>query len=614
MGIFEDNIAALEKKYGYLAEKIKNVDIDKTGERIRVEQAANGMKILSVRKDGRSWRLNSSWNPEIAAEVYAERYTLRLYGIYFVFGFSDGRCVREQLKKCDDTNLIVACEPDMETFAMACRHFDLSDLIEDKRLLLYFPELEIDADVTLQRLLDYTKIKLIDFYILPGYDVLYHEACESFMDSVLERMRNEIVNKTTHLTFNRSVPRHTLFHMRELIYQRNLEQLKRALSMYDLTEIPAIIVSAGPSLDKNVHLLKRAQGKAFIIAVDASIRTVIRAGARPDMLCSIDPNSPERFFEGLDLKDVSWSCTRLSNPDITEKYAERIFYHGYFSREWNKILEEDLGYPFPSLISGGSVSSEAFMLALYLGFRKLVLIGQDLAFTGGVSHTKGIEGALGDNDEYIRGRHIVEVEGIDGTMLETDFQMWYYKQWFERAIRVNQGVVRVIDATEGGAKIEGAEIWRFADVIDKECKQELDIYEIVKNIPQTFSPEKQQKLLKQLRTMRQSVIDFEKLLEKTIAEQEKRLALVNDRNTIPREVLHMLKEMSAENEKIEKEPILELVSMYAQKEEYEMGDTIYTEEELNAGELVEKSLALLNGYRRGAGLLKEDIDEYIMKD
>ena len=114
--------------------------------------------------------------------------------------------------------------------------------------------------------------------------------------------------------------------------------------------------------------------------------------------------------------------------------------------------------------------------------------------------------------------------------------------------------------------------------------------------------------------MRQSVIDFEKLLEKTIAEQEKRLALVNDRNTIPREVLHMLKEMSAENEKIEKEPILELVSMYAQKEEYEMGDTIYTEEELNAGELVEKSLALLNGYRRGAGLLKEDIDEYIMKD
>lgn len=614
MGIFEDNIAALEEKYGYLAEKIKNVDIDKAGERIRVEQAANGMKILRVMKDGRSWRLNSSWNPGIAAEVYAERYALRLYGIYFVFGFADGRCIRELLRKCDDTNLIVACEPDLEMFAMACRHFDISDLIEDKRLLLYFAQLEADADVALQKLLDYTRIKLIDFYILPGYDMLYHGVCEGFMDSVIDRMRNEIVNKTTHLTFNRSVPRHTLFHMRRLIYQRNLEQLKRALAVYDLTEIPAIIVSAGPSLDKNVHLLKKAQGKAFIIAVDASIRTVIRSGVRPDILCSIDPNSPERFFEGLDLKDVFWSCTRLSNPDITEKYAERIFYHGYFSKEWNKILEEELAYPFPNLTSGGSVSSEAFMLALYLGFRKIVLIGQDLAFTGGVSHTKGIEGALGDNDEYIRGRHIVEVEGIDGSVLETDFQMWYYKQWFERAIRINQGVVHVIDATEGGAKIEGAELRKFADVIAEECKHKLDIYEIEKNIPQAFSSEKQRKLLKKLKIMRQSVIDFEKLLEKTIAEQEKRLALVSDRKTNPREVLHMLKEMSAENEKIEKEPLLELVSMYAQKEEYEMGDTIYVKEEMNAGELVEKSLALLNGYRRGAALLKEDIDEYIMKD
>lgn len=54
------------------------------------------------------------------------------------------------------------------------------------------------------------------------------------------------------------------------------------------------------------------------------------------------------------------------------------------------------------------------MLALHLGFRKVVLIGQDLAFTGGVSHTKGIGDALGDNDEYIKSRQIVEVEELMG--------------------------------------------------------------------------------------------------------------------------------------------------------------------------------------------------------
>lgn len=614
MGIFEENIKALEKRYGYLAEKIRKFDIDEIKDRISVEQAANGMDILRVRHDGRCWSLNSRWNPEIASAVYAERYSMRLYGVYFVFGFSDGRCVRELLKKSDDTNLIVACEPNLEIFARACHCFDIRDLIEESRVLIYFPELEIDADGMLQQLIDYTRIKLIDFLILLNYDVLYHEACEKFMDSVIERMRNEIVNKATHLTFDRSVPQHTLYHMRNLIYHRNLEQLKQALSAYDLTEIPTIIVSAGPSLDKNIHLLKKAQGKAFIIAVDASIRTVIRSGVRPDMLCSIDPNSPERFFDGLDLSDIFWSCTRLSNPDILNKYAKYIFYHGYFSQEWNETLEKELGYPFPSLVSGGSVSTEAFMLALYLGFRKIVLIGQDLAFTGGVSHTKGIEGALGDNDEYIQGRHIVEVEGIDGTMLETDFQMWYYKQWFERAIRINEGAIRVIDATEGGAKIEGTEIRSFEETIASECKQELDIYRIEKDIFPTFSEEKQPMMLEKLKIIKQSIINFEKRIEEVIAEQEQSIALVKASKVSSDQLIMLLRETSEKSEEISKMPILEFVSMYAQKEEYEMGDSIYIEENLKPEELMEKSLVLLIGYQNGAKLLEEDIDEFILSE
>ena len=107
-----------------------------------------------------------------------------------------------------------------------------------------------------------------------------------------------------------------------------------------------------------------------------------------------------------------------------------------------------MGAPVPDIPSGGCVSATAFALACYLGFRKLILIGQDMAFTGGISHTAGIEGAFGDNDEYIKSRNRIQVEGIDGTMLETDFQMWYYKKWFEKAIRANEGLIEVIDATE----------------------------------------------------------------------------------------------------------------------------------------------------------------------
>ena len=55
---------------------------------------------------------------------------------------------------------------------------------------------------------------------------------------------------------------------------------------------------------------------------------------------------------------------------------------------------KEVGYVFPSVTSGGSVSTEAFMIALHLGFRKIILIGQDLAFVGGKTHTSGVENAV----------------------------------------------------------------------------------------------------------------------------------------------------------------------------------------------------------------------------
>lgn len=614
MGVFEKNIAAIEKKYGRLAEKIREIDIEKVSERIGLAQAANGMLIPWVKHQGRAWRLNSMQNPIEAAELYADRYQIRLYGIYFVFGFSDGRCVRELWKKCDDTNLVVVCEPDLELFAMVCHEFDICDLIEAENVLFYLAELETEAQVVLQKIVDYTRMKLLEFCILPGYDILYHDTCEMFMDSVIERMRNEIINKSTSYAFDRLIPQHTLFHMKNLLYHKNLEQLRQALAEYPINEIPAIIVAAGPSLDKNIKTLKKAQGKAFIMVVDAALRTVLKNGIRPDMVCTVDPNSPDRFFDGIDLNGIIWACTRTSRKKIVEQYGEDIFYYGSYYRGWNETLANELGYAIPSFASGGSVSSEAFMIALYLGFRKIVFIGQDLAFTGGQSHTKEVVGTFGDNEEYIHKRRIVEVEGIDGTMLETDFQMWYYKQWFEKVIHMNENLIEVIDATEGGAKIEGTVNQTLAETIEQQCNREIDIYGIEKSIPAAFSAEKQQELLKKLRGLKQEVADFRVQITEMIGKQEELLLAARDASTLERELLEKLKDMLAQNEKISGEEILDLIVMYAHKEEYEVGDDIYTEENMSPADLVEKSLLLYKGYERGAKLLEEDIDEFIMKD
>ena len=89
---------------------------------------------------------------------------------------------------------------------------------------------------------------------------------------------------------------------------------------------------AGPSLDKNIQELKKIQGRALIIVVDAALRAVMRAGIHPDLVCTVDPNPPERFFTDLDLCGLTWCCENASKPEIIRKYGERVYYFGYFEK------------------------------------------------------------------------------------------------------------------------------------------------------------------------------------------------------------------------------------------------------------------------------------------
>lgn len=611
MEILEKNKMALERVMPKFIEQrlaaagVKNVF---------VEMAADGERILGIERENRKWYLNSRYDTAFAAAVYAGRYQIRIYGTYFVFGFSDGRHVREFLKKCDDTNHIVICETSVEIFEECCEQFDVSDILEDKRVCFYIPDVTDSIEGIMKKNLQYSDFTFTEFCILPGYDILFHEECEEFQNLIIERMRDEAVKKGTSLSFQRVIPRNTLYNMKHTIRTRNVGQIREALEGYPLEEIPAVIVCAGPSLDKNIQELKKIQGRALIIVVDAALRAVLRAGIHPDLVCTVDPNPPERFFTELDLSGLTWCCENASKPEIIRKYGERVYYFGYFEKGWNQTISEMLGYGFPVLPTGGSVSSIAFAMALYFGFRKIVFMGQDLAFTGGKSHTSGIEGALGDNDKYIKSRCLMEVEGIDGTMLQTDFQMWYYKQWFEKAIRDGGDRMRVIDATEGGAKIEGAENMKMSEVVAGECPAEFDFRKIEQAIQPAFSVEEQQKLEKAYRNLKLQAGDLQKFIEKQISTLDSLCRKSGGDTAVTDNDVRVLRDMLEENDILEHMPLFGMMTVYAQKAEYELGDTIYTKENMGIRDLAELNLNLFLGYRKAVQMLLEDIEDNLSEE
>ena len=611
MEILEKNKRALERVMPkFLEQRLAAAG----AKNVFVEMAADGERILGIERENRKWYLNSRYDTAFAAAVYAGRYQVRAYGTYFVFGFSDGRHVREFLKKCDDTNHIVICEPSVEVFEECCEQFDVSDILEDKRVCFYIPDVTDSIEDIMKKNLQYSDFTFTEFCILPGYDILFHEECEEFQNLIIERLRDEAVKKGTSLSFQRVIPRNTLYNMKHTIRTRNIGQIREALEGYPLEDIPAVIVCAGPSLDKNIQELKKIQGRALIIVVDAALRAVMRAGIHPDLVCTVDPNPPERFFTDLDLRGLTWCCENASKPEIIRKYGERVYYFGYFEKGWNQMISEMLGYGFPVLPTGGSVSSIAFAMALYFGFRKIVFMGQDLAFTGGKSHTSGIEGALGDNDKYIKSRCLMEVEGIDGTMLQTDFQMWYYKQWFEKAIRDGGDRMRVIDATEGGAKIEGTENMKMSEVVAGECPAEFDFRKIEQAIPPAFSAEEQQKLEKAYRNLKLQAGDLQKFIEKQIQALDSLCRKSGGDTGVTDNDVRVLRDMLEENDILEHMPLFGMMTVYAQKAEYELGDTIYTKENMGIRDLAELNLNLFLGYQKAVQMLLEDIEDNLSEE
>lgn len=613
MKVWEKNLDILALKNKSMADEIRRTIEQEETENVFSKKLENGNVILGLLRAERSWYLNSKLDPEGASELYVDRYQIKAFYRYLVFGFSDGRVVRNLLKKCDDSNRIIICEPDKQIFAEAVKQYDLSDIFSDARVWLSLSDAWEDMYNIIFSLIEYSYIELTEYCILPGYDVLYPEICRKFMDEVIDRIRNEIVHKNTFLGFNRKIPQNMLFNIKHMIGQRNLGQIKEKLKDVNFDQIPAVIICAGPSLDKNIKEVKNIEGKAFIFVVDAALRTVIREGIYPDLVCTIDPQTPKRFYEDIDKNSVICSCSKWANPEILEDYGEKVFYYNGFTAWWDNVIQEELDYEFPRIESGGCVSSEALQLAQYLGFKTIIFVGQDLAFTGGISHTKGIEGIMGENEDYINSRCLVKVEDAEGNLLDTDFQMWYYKLWFDKTIQRIQKKIRVIDATEGGAKIAGTVIQTLKETIESECQHNINTYDILRDIPPAFDEAQQERLCERFNGIREEIDRFLIELKKGIEQGELIKDTVKKGNVGSDEVAVMLKAFMKQNQVIDKHLLMEWITLYAKKDEFELQDDVYAKEDMSLGELVDRSIHLFQSYQKAVPLFKEDFSAVFIK-
>lgn len=224
---------------------------------------------------------------------------------------------------------------------------------------------------------------------------------------------------------------------------------------YDTQKNKAIIiVSGGPSLDKNIELLKRVNEKAFIFATGRTLKKLVDMGIRVDMFCIIDSQKHNsKQIEGVESLEIPFVFLNTASHFIVSQYKGPKF--RAYSLDSPK---EQIG----RIDSGGSVATAVLDLSIRFGGDPIIFMGQDLAYTNNISHCKNTISIW----EIKSQSYVKQVEGLDGEYLPTTAALLSYKYWIEQKIRANKGI-RFINATEGGAVIEGCEHRLLKDVLDE---------------------------------------------------------------------------------------------------------------------------------------------------
>jgi hypothetical protein len=253
--------------------------------------------------------------------------------------------------------------------------------------------------------------------------------------------------------------------------------------------VPAFIVGAGPSLDRNVALLEEATKKGIVFAVNSSARALAKQGVVPQVLACIESMDSSALLAELPFIDeVVRAFSMSAAPSILRTGRGPLLPMHEILPQFMGAMDELLGVPGVAVC--GSVSTAVFSLAHALGCSPIVLLGQDLAYTSGRTHAGGtwwdesratvsketgeMKLEWSDALKKVGHRHSAEplteipAWGGEGTVA-SGASFTGMRGWFEIAatiLKARSGSLRLVNATEGGASVAGFEELRLRDVLD----------------------------------------------------------------------------------------------------------------------------------------------------
>ncbi|EAJ9671911.1 motility associated factor glycosyltransferase family protein, partial [Campylobacter jejuni] len=378
-----------------------------------------------------------------------------LYPVLYFYGFGNGILFKALLQNKNHQHIVVF-EKDIEIIWVMFHVLDFSNELQNSRLMILENDKLQAQDYTelcsSKPFFQFSRIYFLE--LMSHYYERFHEDILGLNKKLAENFKNIILR-------NGNDPLDALQGIEQFVY--NLPQMithpsyKELLSKRKGISDTAIIVSTGPSLTKQLPLLKKYANKATIFCADSSYPILAKHGIKPDYVCMLERTEITAEFFNHDFgefdKDIIFICAGVVHPKAIEYLKDRNLV----------ITQKVLAFPyyinlkdFSYAAVGFSVAHTLSYLATYLSHKNIIFIGQDLAYAeNGNSHPDDYQNSA--NYESQMYEHILTTAYGGNGKVETHSIWLLFKNWFENEMIPNTRKMGITtyNCTEGGARIEG---------------------------------------------------------------------------------------------------------------------------------------------------------------
>ncbi|EOG3678686.1 motility associated factor glycosyltransferase family protein, partial [Campylobacter coli] len=389
--LFNKNIEALSNIL--LKESLKEIKSSKFELILGKDNLDINLKDTSIKNNGGGYNENLLYQDPIKElqtmlNTYNDKYLL--YPVLYFYGFGNGILFKALLQNKNHQHIVVF-EKDIEIIWIMFHILDFSSELQSARLMvLNTNKLEIQDYNELCSSKPFFQFSRIYFLeLMSHYYERFHEDILGLNKKLAENFKNSIVSHGND-------PKDALQGIEQFVY--NLPQMithpsyKELLSKRKGVSDTAIIVSTGPSLTKQLPLLKKYASKATIFCADSSYPILAKHGIKPDYVLSLEriPLTSEFFnndFGEFD-QDVLFVCISWVYPQ-TIKYLQKNNRAFILTSRPSSFIENINLCPYGYVGYGPSVAHMAYEFATHLNYKNIIFIGQDLAYAkDGFSHTK----------------------------------------------------------------------------------------------------------------------------------------------------------------------------------------------------------------------------------